>query len=130
MTKQPNILITTPESLHLMLCSKGCSKLFSRLEAIVADEWHDIMGTKRGVQVELALSRLKTLAPQLCIWGISATIGNLQEAMHCLLGKDRASSGVLIRSSVRKSIHVESPVGQHHVCREHSGDFGDSLACQ
>jgi ATP-dependent Lhr-like helicase len=106
--KQPNILITTPESLHLMLCSKGCSKLFSRLEAIVADEWHDIMGTKRGVQVELALSRLKTLAPQLCIWGISATIGNLQEAMHCLLGKDRASSGVLIRSSVRKSIHVES----------------------
>ncbi|MFN5622229.1 MAG: ligase-associated DNA damage response DEXH box helicase [Flavobacteriales bacterium] len=107
-SKQPNILITTPESLHLMLCSKGCNNLFARLEAVVADEWHDVMGTKRGVQVELALSRLKTLAPSICIWGISATIGNLEEAMNCLLGKDRASAGVLIRSSTRKAIHVES----------------------
>ena len=107
-SKQPNVLITTPESLHLMLCSKGCNNLLARLEAVVADEWHDVMGTKRGVQVELALSRLKTLAPSICIWGISATIGNLEEAMHCLLGKDRASAGMLIQSSTRKSIHVES----------------------
>ncbi|MFM7233720.1 MAG: DEAD/DEAH box helicase, partial [Flavobacteriales bacterium] len=61
----PNILITTPESLHLLLCSKNVRAFFDQLEVVVADEWHELMGTKRGVQVELALSRLRNLSPSL-----------------------------------------------------------------
>ncbi len=44
------------------------------------------MGSKRGVQIELALSRLKTIAPGLKVWGISATIGNMDQAIEALLG--------------------------------------------
>jgi ATP-dependent Lhr-like helicase len=71
----PDALVTTPESLHLMLASKNYPEYFKHLDAIVVDEWHELIGSKRGVQVELALSRLKSIQPQLLIWGISATIG-------------------------------------------------------
>lgn len=101
--KPPHILITTPESLHLLLASKGYKSFFSSLRTIVVDEWHELLGTKRGVQVELALSRLKNIQPQLRIWGISATIGNLKEAGHILTGKD---SFTVIRASIEKKISV------------------------
>ena len=60
----PQVLITTPESIHVMMCSKGYSKFFSRLDAAVVDEWHELMGSKRGVQTELFLSRFKGLNPK------------------------------------------------------------------
>src|SRR5690606_23643675 len=82
----PHLLITTPDSLHLLVARRGYRDLLSNLRAIVVDEWHELMGSKRGVQVELALSRLKTLAPHLRIWGISATIGNMDQALDVLLG--------------------------------------------
>jgi len=74
----PDLLITTPESLQLLLASKGYDKTFSSCSAIVIDEWHELLGTKRGVQMELGLSRLKTICKELRIWGISATIGNFR----------------------------------------------------
>jgi ATP-dependent Lhr-like helicase len=126
--QQPNILITTPESLHLMLCAKGCHELLAGVEAIIADEWHELMETKRGVQVELAISRIKTLAPQIQIWGISATIGNLQEAMQCLLGKDREDRGHLIRSSLRKQIEVISILPKKAERMPWAGHLGIHLA--
>ena len=87
MKKQmPDLLITTPESLQLLLASKGYDKVFKDCSAIVVDEWHELLGTKRGVQMELALSRLKTVSKNLRIWGISATIGNLEQAREVLLG--------------------------------------------
>jgi ATP-dependent Lhr-like helicase len=122
----PNILITTPESLHLMLCSKNASELFRDLEVIVADEWHELMGTKRGVQVELALSRLKKLSPQLLVWGISATIGNLAEAMQCLLGTQ--TSGKLIRSDIRKEYEVLSILPEKVERMPWAGHLGTRLA--
>ena len=82
----PDMLITTPESLMLLLASKGYEKTFKTLTAVVVDEWHELLGSKRGVQMELAISRLKTISPQLRIWGISATIGNLEQAQDVLLG--------------------------------------------
>ena len=83
----PQILITTPESLHLLLASAGHEKFFGELRAVVADEWHELLGSKRAVLVELALSRLRSLrGPALRTWGISATIGNLDEALAVLLG--------------------------------------------
>ena len=106
----PDLLITTPESLQLLLASKDYDKTFKNLNAIIIDEWHELLGTKRGVQVELALSRLKTVSPKMKIWGISATIGNLQEAREVLLGPDTHAfrSSVLIRADLNKKITVRS----------------------
>src|SRR5690242_13557528 len=84
--KPPEILITTPESLHLLLAQRDYADFFKDLKVVVADEWHELMGSKRGVQVDLALSRLKSIVPDLKVWGISATIGNMEDAVHALLG--------------------------------------------
>src|SRR6187401_2952778 len=97
--QMPEVLIITPESLHLLIGQKGYAEIFSTLKIIAVDEWHELLGGKRGVQVELALSRivgsrvsgvksalnltdseLMTKNSRLSIWGISATIGNLEEA--------------------------------------------------
>lgn len=106
----PNLLITTPESLQLLLSSKDYDKTFKNLNAIVVDEWHELLGTKRGVQVELGLSRLKTVSKKLRIWGISATIGNLQEAREVLLGpgSEAFQNSELIRANLDKKITVRS----------------------
>src|SRR5690606_17012282 len=108
--QMPDLLITTPESLQLLLSSKEYGKTFKNLNAIVIDEWHELLGTKRGVQIELALSRLKTIAPGLKIWGISATIGNLQQAREVLLGpsSEALENSVLIRANIKKKISVKS----------------------
>ncbi len=86
--QMPHLLIITPESLHLLLSQKEHEKLFQHLQYVVVDEWHELLGSKRGVQVELALSRLRGINPQLQTWGISATIGNIKEAKHILLPND------------------------------------------
>ncbi|WNJ19955.1 ligase-associated DNA damage response DEXH box helicase [Pontibacter sp. G13] len=106
----PDLLITTPESLHLLLASKGYARVFRDVTAVVIDEWHELLGSKRGVQVELALSRLKTVSPHLRIWGISATIGNLDQAMDVLLGPESAARqhAVMVRSNIEKRIKVHS----------------------
>lgn len=106
----PDLLITTPESLQLLLSSKDYDKTFKDLQAIIVDEWHELLGTKRGVQVELGLSRLKTISKNLKIWGISATIGNLQEAREVLLGpgSEAYKNSELIRAQLDKKITVRS----------------------
>ncbi len=108
--KMPDLLITTPESLQLLLASKGYANTFKNCSAIVIDEWHELLGTKRGVQVELGLSRLKTIAKNIRIWGISATIGNLQQAQEVLLGVDSEAynNSVLIKAVINKKIKVVS----------------------
>lgn len=108
--KMPDLLITTPESLQLLLATKQYEKTFANCGAIVVDEWHELMGTKRGVQMELALSRLKTIAPKMRIWGISATIGNLELAQQVLLGHDTEAyqNSVLIKAHINKKIKIES----------------------
>ena len=45
-SKMPNLLITTPESLHLMLSQKNSTAYFKNLEAVVVDEWHELLGSK------------------------------------------------------------------------------------
>ena len=106
----PDLLITTPESMQLMLASKDYAAVFKTCGAIIIDEWHELLGTKRGVQVELALSRLKTVAPKMRIWGISATIGNLNQAMEVLLGpqSEALENSTLIRAYINKKINVHS----------------------
>lgn len=108
--KMPDLLVTTPESMQLMLASKDYPKIFKGCTAIIIDEWHELLGTKRGVQTELALSRLKTVAPKMRIWGISATIGNLQQAMEVLLGpeSEALNNAVMIKAHINKKINVLS----------------------
>lgn len=106
-SKPPDILITTPESLHILLATKGYANIFANLKYVVVDEWHELIGSKRGILVELALIRLKKIRQGLNIWGISATIGNLDQALDVLLGND-AKSGVLIRSSIKKDVVIET----------------------
>lgn len=110
--KMPDLLITTPESMHLMLASKDYKNMFKSCTAIVVDEWHELLGTKRGVQTELALSRLKHIAPKLRIWGISATIGNLPQAMEVLLGPESEAlqNSAMIRAHINKKINVISVI--------------------
>lgn len=108
-TKPPHLLITTPESLHVLMAQKGYEEYFKNLRAVVADEWHELMGSKRGVQVELALSRLKKLAPGLKVWGVSATIGNMDQAMQVLLGNYYSQSKYqFIRAHHKKEVEVHS----------------------
>jgi ATP-dependent helicase Lhr and Lhr-like helicase len=73
-------LITTPESLSLLLSYDDAAERFASLDAVVVDEWHELLGTKRGVLLELSLARLRALAPKLRTWGLSATLGNLEQA--------------------------------------------------
>ncbi|MEM0932902.1 MAG: DEAD/DEAH box helicase, partial [Bacteroidota bacterium] len=109
-TTMPDLLITTPESLQLLLASKDYAKVFKDCSAVVVDEWHELLGTKRGIQMELGLSRLKTVCKDLRIWGISATIGNLDQAREVLLGPTSPAfeNSVLIQAKLNKKITVKS----------------------
>jgi len=138
--QMPEVLIITPESLHLLLAQKGYPEFFKTLKIIAVDEWHELLGSKRGVQVELAISRivgsrvgavdsrewivdsqektpqLTTHRSRLCIWGISATIGNLDEAKAVLMAslsacgeeKENRKTGVIVHAEMQKQIEIES----------------------
>lgn len=101
----PHALVTTPESLSLLIGSPEAERLFQNVRAVICDEWHELLASKRGVQTELCLARLRHFAPELRIWGLSATLGNTDQAMRVLLG-DRAEQGVLIRGEMAKQIDV------------------------
>ena len=105
----PTALVTTPESLTLMLTRPDARELFDELRVVVVDEWHELMGTKRGVQVELALARLRRLRPGVRTWGLSATIGNLQEAHDTLLGVRHGASRI-VRGVQPKETIVDSAI--------------------
>ena len=99
-------LVTTPESLHLLLSTKDHQKTLQSLKVIVIDEWHELLGTKRGVQIELAIAYLNYFIPNLRVWGISATIGNKDLASKILLGSSK--SFVTVNAEIKKKIEVES----------------------
>ena len=103
----PTVLITTPESLHLLLSYPGARQRFEALQLIVVDEWHELLGSKRGVQVELALARLRTWQTTVRIWGLSATLGNTGLAMAVLLGAD-AERGRLIAGQAPRDVRIEA----------------------
>ncbi|HEY1228147.1 MAG TPA: helicase-related protein, partial [Ramlibacter sp.] len=102
----PTALVTTPESLSLMLSRADAQEQLRSVRMVVVDEWHELMGNKRGVQVQLALARLRRWQPGLVVWGMSATLGNLQEALYTLLGP--GADGVLVRGETPKELIVDS----------------------
>jgi ATP-dependent Lhr-like helicase len=107
----PTALVTTPESLALLLTRNDTPALFEHLELVVVDEWHELMSSKRGVQTELALARLRRWKPNLRTWGLSATLGNLDVARDALLGvgpEGRQRAGRIVRGLVPKALEVDS----------------------
>lgn len=107
--KMPDVLITTPESLHLLISSKSCYTELSSVQTVIIDEWHELLGSKRGVQIELATAWLKSWLPHLQIWGISATIGNLEQAMEVLMGLHTPQNDIcLVKANHKKKIEVIS----------------------
>ena len=102
----PNVLVTTPESLCLLLTREDAAEKFQALRAIIVDEWHELMSSKRGTLIELALCHLKPLAPNLRIWGLSATLANLDEAAQTLVGLDRTPT--IIRGSIERPVVIET----------------------
>jgi ATP-dependent Lhr-like helicase len=149
--KLPEVLLTTPESLHLMLAQKEYPKVFAGLQVLVCDEWHELLGTKRGVQVELGLSKLKALSakqkaeenqsgnhspltihhPQLRVWGISATIGNLEQAAEVLLGNDFPPEQIrMVRANISKKLVIESVIPENIENYSWAGHIGVKLLPQ
>ncbi len=123
----PEVLIITPESLHLLLAQKNYEDVFKSLKIIAVDEWHELLGSKRGVQVELAISRLvgiykkkineispaKNPSSVICVWGISATIGNLDEAKEVLLSplsqlNPGNTNHITVTANIKKPLEIAS----------------------
>ncbi len=102
----PDVLLTTPETLHLLFSQKKNARWFKNVTCIAVDEWHELLGSKRGVLTEIAISRIRNLSPKLRIWGISATIGNLEEAKEVLIPYDVKTT--MIRAKEKKKIKITS----------------------
>lgn len=100
----PDVLLVTPENLHLLLAQKGRQGFFKNIQCVAVDEWHELLSTKRGVMVELALAYLKSQRKKLRVWGITATIGNLDEAMEVLLPAEKKRTKVIAKE--KKQIEI------------------------
>ena len=100
----PTVLVTTPESLSLLLTRAAAAQALAGVHTVVVDEWHELIGNKRGVQVQLALARLRRWNPQLVVWGLSATLGQLDDAMATLCG----APALLVQGRVDKALIIDS----------------------
>lgn len=143
--QMPEVLIITPESLHLLLAQKHYPEFFKPLKIIAVDEWHELLGGKRGVQVELAISRLvalnklqaclpdrKASSYKLQVWGISATIGNLEQAIEVLLSplpprRGAGGEAVIVTAEIKKKIEIESIIPDEIETYPWAGHIGIKL---
>jgi ATP-dependent Lhr-like helicase len=127
-TNPPEVLITTPESATILTSWADHPRFFAQLEGVVVDEWHELLGSKRGTQTELLLARLRALRPELRTWGISATLANLDEACAALIGPTRR--GRIIdagREALAGPIEVETLVPAEATRFPWAGHLGLSL---
>ncbi|MDA9951363.1 ligase-associated DNA damage response DEXH box helicase [Oligoflexaceae bacterium] len=103
-SKMPDVLITTPESLALILSYEGMSDRFSELSTIIVDEWHELMASKRGALLSLNLECIRNLRPEVRTWGLSATVKDPEVAAKYLLG---GRDSEIIRSKNKKKIKLQ-----------------------
>ncbi len=103
--RMPPVLVTTPESLTLMLTREDARAKLEGVHTVIADEWHELLGSKRGVQLQLALARLRRWNPELVAWGLSATLGNLGDAMATLTARPDAC---LVRGRIDKTLTIDT----------------------
>jgi ATP-dependent Lhr-like helicase len=107
----PTVVVTTPESLSLMLTRQHAREELRGVEYVIVDEWHELVGSKRGVQAQLALARLARFNPRLAVWGLSATLGNLGQAMDVLCRpcvEAGAPEPRLVRGRIDKSLVIDT----------------------
>ena len=109
----PTALVTTPESLSLILTRERAADELAAVHTVIVDEWHELMGNKRGVQVQLALARLKHWNPRLVVWGLSATLGNLDDAKRVLIGAGAPTdtgddNGLTVQGRVEKTLLIDT----------------------
>jgi len=121
----PFALITTPESLSLLLSYGDTDKTFDHIHTVIVDEWHELLGSKRGVQLQLCLARLRAKQSRLRIWGLSATLGNLQSAMETLLGPHK--TGTLIKGIQPREVEITSLLPTNLAQFPWSGHLGLTL---
>ena len=126
----PTALITTPESLCLLLTHASLHPQLSDIEAVIVDEWHELLGSKRGVQVELALARLRKFNPILRTWGLSATLGNLSQARDVLVGVEPRQSVKLIEGTSKKQLQLDSLIPKKMDRFPWSGHIGTRMVPQ
>ncbi|MEA2297477.1 MAG: ATP-dependent helicase Lhr and Lhr-like helicase, partial [Solirubrobacteraceae bacterium] len=108
--KPPDILITTPESLYLMLTSKA-REILATAEAVILDEIHAVAATKRGAHLALSLERLQELCPrELQRIGLSATQNPLEEVARFMVGPGRRTRIIDIGSSRPLDLRIHVPV--------------------
>ena len=123
--KYPSCLVTTPESLSLLLSYPETKDAFSDLRAVVVDEWHELLSSKRGTQTELCLARLRKWNPNLRTWGLSATLGNLENALSALVGTSQ--SGVLVNGDLKKKFVVRTLIPKDMEKFPWAGHLGGKL---
>ena len=113
----PSCLVTTPESLSVLLSYPDFKQSASELKAIIVDEWHELLSTKRGIQTELCLARLRKWNPRVRTWGLSATLGNLDVAKSALLVSSEGRLSTVAFKKVSNRIHhseyMELSPGRH-----------------
>lgn len=126
----PTALITTPESLCLLLTHASLRSQLSTIEGVIVDEWHELLGSKRGIQVELALARLRKLNPSLRTWGLSATLGNLTEAGEALVGCKSTQPCTIIQGSTKKRLRLDSLIPDTMERFPWSGHIGTRMVPQ
>ena len=119
----PNILITTPESLSLLVSNKNSNKIFSKLSSVIIDEWHELLGSKRGNQCELLLSWLRGNIKSLQVWAMSATIGNIEEAARAIVGI-KGNNPEIISTNIKKEIEILSVLPEEKTAFPWSGHLG------
>jgi len=107
-TRLPHILITTPESLTVLLSYEQAGDAFASLRVVIVDEWHELISSKRGTQTELALARLRRLAPGLRTWALTATLRDPQLAAQCVVGTGRRAT--VIGAALARPVVLESLV--------------------
>jgi ATP-dependent Lhr-like helicase len=125
----PETLVTTPESLSVLLSQPDAASRFAGLQGVIVDEWHELMSTRRGTQTELCLARLRAWNPALRTWGLSATIGNLAEARDVLLGT-AGSSGIIVAAGERRTVGIETIIPDEMEKFPWSGHLGVRMVPQ
>lgn len=118
----PEILLTTPESLTLLLSYDDAGAHFASLEMIIVDEWHELLVSKRGTQTELALARLRRWSPRAQTWALSATIANPKEAAQAVVG----ASGMyeIVDTAERRELHLRTLLPPDLVNQPWAGHYG------
>jgi ATP-dependent helicase Lhr and Lhr-like helicase len=126
----PTAMVTTPESLSILLTHERLLEQLAALECVIVDEWHELLGSKRGIQTELVLSRLRHLNPNLRTWGLSATLGNIDQACQVLMGNATRSPAEIIEGVRNKRLKMQSLIPKKIERFPWSGHIGTRMIPQ